>query len=76
MISWYLPQHAYSLIVSDSNVDDACLSVELFLESYWAATRSIILTETLQAPRQQRLLLTKQTTIDASIHSDVIGQEL
>ena len=30
-----------SLVISDSNVDDACLSLELFLESYWAATRSV-----------------------------------
>ncbi len=32
-----------SLIIADSNVDDACLNLELFLESYWASTRSVML---------------------------------
>ena len=30
-----------SLVIPDSNVDDACLTLELFLESYWASTRSV-----------------------------------
>ncbi|XP_064387881.1 voltage-dependent L-type calcium channel subunit beta-3-like isoform X2 [Halichondria panicea] len=32
-----------SLVITDSNVDDACLNLELFLESYWASTRSVML---------------------------------
>lgn len=68
------PQHDYSLVVSDSNVDDACLSVELFMESYWAATRSVILAETVQATPPQtvsKVVLTKQTTIDPNPHGQV-----
>jgi hypothetical protein len=34
----------YSLVISDSDLGDACQSLELFLESYWAATRSVSLT--------------------------------
>ena len=35
-----------SLTISKSNVDDACLSLELLLESYWAATQSVVLMDT------------------------------
>eukprot|EP00731_Ephydatia_muelleri_P020267 Em0012g1092a len=31
----------YSLIITDSNLDDATQNLELFLESYWASTRSV-----------------------------------
>lgn len=31
----------YSLIITDSNFDDAAQNLELFLESYWASTRSV-----------------------------------
>lgn len=34
-------QSPYSVVISDSDLDDACQSLELFLESYWAATRSV-----------------------------------
>ena len=37
-----------SLTISESNVDDACLSLELFLESYWAATQSVVLMDTVK----------------------------
>lgn len=46
----YENPHHYSLIISDSNHDDACQNLELFLESYWAATRSVITVETSQQP--------------------------
>ena len=39
-----LSQSPYSLVIRDSDLDDACQSLELFLESYWAATRSVTLT--------------------------------
>ncbi len=39
----YDNSHSCSLVVADSNVDDACLNLELFLESYWASTRSVVL---------------------------------
>jgi len=39
-------QHPYSLTLSDSNLEDASQNLELFLESYWAATRSVITMET------------------------------
>ena len=39
-------QHSYSLKLSDSNLEDASQNLELFLESYWAATRSVITMET------------------------------
>jgi len=45
----YEDPHPYSLILSDSNVDDALQNLELFLESYWAATRSVIAMETRNA---------------------------
>lgn len=70
-----LLQHDYSLIISDSNVDDACQTLELFLESYWAFTRSVILVNTLNlisgssiaTPATARPTLAAQTTIDATI---------
>ncbi len=30
-----------SRVIADSNVDDACLSLELFVQTYWAGTRSV-----------------------------------
>ena len=73
-------QHNYSLIISDSNVDDACQTLELFLESYWAFTRSVILVDSLNltsrtsiatatASASRRPTLPAQTTIDATVTS-------
>ena len=36
-------QHLYDLVISESSVEDACQHLELFLESYWASTRSEVL---------------------------------
>ena len=68
-------QHDYSLIISDSNVDDACQTLELFLESYWAFTRSVILVNTLNLTSGSSIAtsafvrpkLAAQTTIDATV---------
>lgn len=42
----------FSLIIHDSNVRDALQRLELFLESYWAATRSVLLNE--RFPQEQQ----------------------
>lgn len=71
----YVLQHDYSLIISDSNVDDACQTLELFLESYWAFTRSVILVDTLNltsasciaTSASMRPKLATQTTIDVTV---------
>ena len=36
-------QPCYDLVVSESNLKDACQHLELFLESHWTSTRSVLL---------------------------------
>ena len=42
-------QHCYDLVVSESNLEDACQHLELFLESHWTSTRSVLLSSSAQS---------------------------
>ena len=42
-------QHCYDLVISESNLKDACQHLELFLESHWTSTRSVLLSSSAQS---------------------------